>query len=411
MQARRKKHAHRRVQFTMTRIAVTVSAAFCFSLTPLMQAQAPLFEVATPIAFGGGSGQLTLVDINSDKHLDLVVHRALQGIEVRAGNGRGQFAPAPGGPLALGNIEPGAMALGDVTSDGHVDLVVAHKDRDNEYITVFQSDGHGFPSDGNGGLRRTKRYGTSKSFEFWKPAIRLADVDGNGSTDIVTSNGRRNTIEVVLAARQDGSGPMFTAAPVVTLTPGSSFYTFGVGDFDADGHVDLVTTVDSTSTRVEFRKGVGNGRFDEPSGGVAVRAGARLAAVGDINADAHPDVVVSHTDSGWMSILLNDGRGVLAHAPHSPVDLGREAWGVLVSDVNRDRRPDIVAATVNSRVRPYESRVAVLLGDSFTAAHGSPFPAGHGAYQAAVGDINEDGKLDVVTSSFESDSIGVLLGR
>jgi hypothetical protein len=112
-----------------------------------------------------------------------------------------------------------------------------------------------------------------------------------------------------------------------------------------------------------------------------------------------------------MSILLNDGRGSLTQAPQSPRDLGREAWGVVVSDVNRDQRPDIVAATVNSRLRPYESRVAVLLGDGFTAAPGSPFQVGHGAYQIAVGDINEDGKPDVVTSSFETDSISVLLGR
>jgi hypothetical protein len=395
----------------MTRIAFSASAALCFGLTALLHAQAPLFEAATPITFGGGSGQLTLVDINGDKHLDLVVHRAQQGIEVRSGNGRGQFSPPPGGPLALGNIEPGAMALGDVTADGNVDLVVAHKDRDYEYITVFESDGHGFPSDGNGGLRRTKRYGVSKSFEFWKPAIRLADVDGNGSTDIVTSNGRRNTIEILLAARQDGTGPMFMAAPVVTLTPGSSFYTFGVGDFDADGHVDLVTTFDSTSTRVEMRKGVGNGRFQEPSGGATVRAGARLAAVADLNADARADVVVSHTDSGWMSILLNNGRGSLTQAPQSPRDLGRETWGVVVSDLNRDQRPDIIAATVNSRMRPYESSVSVLLGDGFAAGPGSPFPVGHGAYQLAVGDINEDGKPDVVTSSFETDSISVLWGR
>src|SRR5687767_3072419 len=310
----------------MTRIAATVSA-LCFGLTVLLQAQTAPFEAAPPLPMGGGTGPLTLADLNGDGHLDLLVNRVQQGIELRLGNGRGQFSP-PAGPLALG-IDPGATALGDVTADGHPDLVAAHKDRDYEYITVFQSDGHGFPSDGKGGLRRTKRYGTSKAFEFWKPAIRLADVDGNGSTDIVTSNGRRNTIEILLATRQDGSGPMFTAAPVVTLTPGSSFYTFGVGDIDADGQVDLVTTFDSTSTRVEIRKGLGNGRFQEPSGGVSVRAGARVAAVADLNADSRPDVVVSHTDSGWMSILLNDGRGSFTQAPQSPRDLGREAWSVV----------------------------------------------------------------------------------
>ena len=394
----------------MTRPAVTVSAALCFGLTVLLQAQTPLFEVAPSIPMGGGTGGLTLADLNGDGHLDLLVNRVQHGIELRFGNGRGQFSPAPGGPLALG-IDPGATALGDVTADGHPDLVAAHNDRDNEYITVFPGDGGGFPSDGRGGLRRTKRYGTSKAFEFWKPVIRLADVDGNGSTDIVTSNGRRDTIEILLSHDLRGSGPMFRAAPVVTLTPGSSFYTFGAADIDADGHVDLVTTFDSTSTRVEVRRGIGNGRFQEPSGAVSVRAGARVAAVADLNADSRPDVVVSHVDTGWMSILLNTGRGSFTHAPQSPRDLGLQTYGVVVTDVNRDRRPDIVAATVNSRVRPYDSRVAVLLGDSFAAAAGSPFPVGRGAYRLSVGDVDEDGKLDLVTSSFEGDSISVLLGR
>jgi len=394
----------------MTRIAMTIAAALCSGLTVLLQAQIPLFEVAPSIPMGGGTGALTLADLNGDGHLDLLVNRVQYGIELRFGNGRGQFSPAPGGPLALG-IEPGATALGDVTADGHPDLVAAHKDRDNEYITVFMGDGHGFPSDGRQGLRRTKRYGTSKAIEFWKPVIQLADVDGNGSTDIVTSNGRRNTIEILLSNDRRGSGPQFIAAPVVTLTPGSSFYTFGVGDMDADGHVDLVTTFDATSTRVEFHKGIGNGRFQEPSGGISVQAGARIAAIADLNVDSRPDIVVSHVDTGWMSILLNTGRGSFTRAPQSPRDLGFQTYGVVVTDVNRDHRPDIVATTVNSRVKPLESKVAVLSGDSLVAAPGSPFPVGGGAFLLSVGDIDEDGKPDVVTSSFEGDSISVLLGR
>ena len=377
----------------MTRIAIAVSATACLSLTAPLQAQRPVFESATPIPIGRGTGQLALSDLNGDGHLDLLVSRYQHGIEVRFGNGRGQFTQ-PAGPLDLGMIEPGASALGDVTGDGNADLIAAHKDRDNEYISIF-------PGDGKGNFRRTKRHRTNGSFEFWKPVIKLADVDGNGTLDIVTSNGRRNTIEILLA---DGRG-RFTPAPVVMLTPGSSFYTFGVGDVDQDGHVDLVTTFDATSTSVEYRKGVGNGGFQSPFGVVDVRAGARVLAVADVNADSRLDVVVSHVDTGSMSILLGNLGGSLIR------ELGLQTFGVVVTDVSRDGRPDIVATTVNSRARPYESKVAVLLGDSFAAAPGSPFPVRHGAYQLAVGDINEDGKADVVTSSFETDSISVLLGR
>ena len=76
-----------------------------------------------------------------------------------------------------------------------------------------------------------------------------------------------------------------------------------------------------------------------------------------------------------------------------------------MADVNRDKRNDIVAATVDS--------VTVWLsgGDGFINAPGSPFRAGPGAYNLAVGDVNKDGKLDVVASSFEGDAVTVLLGR
>lgn len=386
----------------VTRTVVAVVIAGWLGVAVLLQAQTPLFQRASPIQIGAGSGQLTLIDTNGDKHLDLIVHRPQREIVVRFGNGRGQFEPGPDGPLELGKVAPDAVAVGDITGDGLPDVTVAHRDTVNEYIQVM-------PGDGRGGFPRAKRHGVNTSFEFYKPVIKLADVDANGSLDIITSNGRRNTIELLLA---DGRGG-FAPAHVVTLTPGSSFWTFGAGDIDDDGRMDLVTTFDPPggAARVEIRKGIGNGRFQEPSSGVPVRSGARIAAIADLNADSRPDIVLSHVDTGLMTILLNTGKGSLASAPQSPRDLGRQAFGVAVADVNRDRRPDIVAATVNSRARPYESRLAVLLGDTFDVAPGSPFPVGPGAYQLAVGDVDEDGKPDVVTSSFEGDSIAVLLGR
>jgi hypothetical protein len=327
-----------------------------------LHAQGPAFEAAPPIPIGGASGQLALIDTNGDKHLDLVVHRPQREIVVFFGTGRGQFSPAPGGPVDIGNVEPAATALGDVVADDQTDLVVAFRDKNNEYLQVFRGDGHG--RFGPGG---TKRYRTNASFEYYKPALKLADVDANGSLDIISANGRRNTIEILLANGRSGLSAAFAAAPVVTLTPGSSFWTFGTGDIDGDGRVDLVTTFDppgAASARVEIRRGLGNGRFQEPSAGADVRAGARIAAVADLNADSRPDVVLSHADTGWMSLLLNTGKGTFTAAPQSPRDLGLQTFGVAVADVDRDGRSDIVATTVNSRARPYESKVAVLLGEA-----------------------------------------------
>jgi hypothetical protein len=74
--------------------------------------------------------------------------------------------------------------------------------------------------------------------------------------------------------------------------------------------------------------------------------------------------------------------------------------------VNRDGQADVVAAA--------DRGVRVLLGDGrggFTPAPDSPFPVGKGAWQLAVGDLNGDGRPDVVASNLESDSVTVLLAR
>lgn len=47
----------------------------------------------------------------------------------------------------------------------------------------------------------------------------------------------------------------------------------------------------------------------------------------------------------------------------------------------------------------------------FSPAPGSPFRAGPGAYNLAVGDFNKDGKPDVVASSFVGNAVTMLLGR
>jgi hypothetical protein len=46
-----------------------------------------------------------------------------------------------------------------------------------------------------------------------------------------------------------------------------------------------------------------------------------------------------------------------------------------------------------------------------TPAPGSPYASGAGAYRLAVADINEDGKLDIATSSFEGHEVALLLGK
>ena len=129
-----------------------------------------------------------------------------------------------------------------------------------------------------------------------------------------------------------------------------------------------------------------------------------------MNGDHHLDVVFNR--DAELGVLLGRGNGEFRPAPGSPWRLGMRAFAVVVADINRDRNLDLLASTVE-HTAPYQSRVALLLGDGrgFTPAPGSPFSVGPCAYNLAVGDVNEDGKLDVAASSFEGDGVAILLGR
>jgi hypothetical protein len=388
----------------VARAAIALAVVVVLAQTSTLRSQSALFHAPTSIPVGAGSGTLALVDANGDGRLDLLtVHLLTRRIGVFLGDGRGGFTAASSA-MTL-DLAPGAMAHGDVTGDGRADLILASRDDSHEYIDLLAGDGRGSfrAKDGS-------RHVAAGAFRFYKPKVVLADVNGDGALDIVTGNGRRNTIEIL---RGDGRGA-FSAAAGVTMEEGGDYYSWTVGDVDGDRHPDLVTTRDDgprTAGRLTVRRGNGHGAFGPPLDRGALGAGPRIAALADVDGDARPDLVITHADAARLTILSNEGGGLFVPATSSPVDLVNEAFAVLVSDADRDGQADIVAATVNSRERPHDSSVTMLLGRHQVPAPGSPFRVGPGAYQLTAGDVDGDGKLDVLASSFEGDTVTLLRGR
>lgn len=393
----------------MTKATRFVAALSLFAVAWAIAAcaQLPLFvpAAASPVVVGRGSGEIVLADVDRDGHLDLVARHLLErSLTIQLGDGAGRFAPAAGSPLRL-EFEPGAMAVGDVDGDGILDLAIASRDGGGELVHVLAGNGRG------GFARVTgSPVASSESMLGYKPAIRLADVNEDGNLDIVTANGRRNTIEVLAG---DGRGG-FSAPRIVTLEPGRSLYSFDLGDLDGDGHLDLAlasSASDGGPGRVGMRRGDGKGAFQETLGPpVSVEAAPRLARLVDLNGDRRLDLVIGHGTA--LSVLFNQGRGELAPSAGSALDFGRDVYETLAADADRDGNADLIVATV-SHDSPFHSRIAVIIGDGrwFAQAPGSPFPAGRGAYHLAVGDVDEDGRLDVAASSFEGDAVTVLVGR
>jgi hypothetical protein len=239
------------------------------------------------------------------------------------------------------------------------------------------------------------------------------------------------------AVASTSASPIF--GPAATYgSGGGSPYSVTVADVNGDGKPDALVANDCFDTNcangsVGVLLGNGDGTFQAP---VAYSSGGQDAiavAVGDVNGDGKPDVLVANhcfdttCANGSVSVLLGNGDGTF-QTPVSYGSGGLYALSVAVGDVNGDGKPDVLVANYcEDSSCATNGSVSVLLGNgdgTFQAArsYDSGGPGGQNAIAVAVGDVNGDGKPDLAVTNqcasstncdmdFGPGSVGVLLSN
>jgi len=144
----------------------------------------------------------------------------------------------------------------------------------------------------------------------------------------------------------------------------------------------------------------------------------RAIAVGDVNGDGRPDLAIGGSGfycGGIAGVLLGNGDGTF-QPPNCYDAGGNEAIAISIADMNGDGKPDlIVAGPCDNANSCATGIIGVLLGNGTgtfqPVVSNTNGIVGAGLSTLAVGDVNGDGRPDVVTFNGASGTVLVLLGN
>jgi hypothetical protein len=243
------------------------------------------FGTATSYVVGTNPQALTLADLNEDDHLDLIAsNRSSNTISVLLNKGAGTFDPAV--TYSVGSM-PMVFDVGDINNDGHLDVVVSSSASTSVSVLI---------GDGTGALG-VASYHRSSNTVYGSNATALADLNGDGALDIVTTTGGGNTATVLFG---DGSGGFGTPTEYPV---GSNPVSIAIDDLDGDGTLDIVVanwyTYDAS-----ILIGNGDGTFISATHYPALSVQVASVKLGDLNADGRLDIVLSGYGSSAATVML-----------------------------------------------------------------------------------------------------------
>ena len=375
------------------------------------------FQPANRFPSGGVvASSITTADVNRDGNPDLIVGNqcldstcASGGVSVLLGVGNGTFRTAQS--YASGGVTAVSVAVGYFNSDRKVDLVVANQCQSS--ATCSGNVGV-LLGNGNGTFQSAQSYASGG---YTAVSVATGDLNGDGKTDLVVANQCQSSanctngsVGVLLG---NGDGTFQVAANYAS--GGNNTAAVIVGDLNADGRPDLVLANqcqvlgNCSMGSVSVFIGNGDGTFQTPQNYNSDGVFARSLGIGDWNGDMKPDLAIvnqcqsSGACSGTVTMLLGNGDGTF-QIPPSYASGGYDADSVATGDLNRDGKLDLVVANLCQGGNCSQGKngiVSVLLGNgdgTFQSAQDYA-TGGFGASAVAIGDVNGDGNADVIVAN------------
>jgi len=324
------------------------------------------------------------------------------------------------------------VAVGDYDNDGFEDL----------YVTAYGGNKL-YHNNGDGTFTDvTEKAGAAGA--GWSTSAAWVDLDNDGLLDLVVlrylqwdfddiwcgehKEGYRaychpDVFQPIspLVYHNDGNGHFTEVSQKIGLSKPAKALGIALADYDRDGHIDLFVANDSM---VEFLcHNKGNGTFEEVGlvSEVAVDGDGRTYAgmgvdFADYNNDGWPDLVITDLANQRYALYQNNGDSTFTYSSFTSgvarLTMPHSGWGIRFLDYDNDGWKDLLIAqghdldTVELSYPNLHYREPMLLlrntGKEFvdvSAASGDVFSKPWLGRGMAVGDIDNDGRLDAVVTT------------
>lgn len=385
---------------------VAAAAALCAVALPTQAAAIygpPALQANSVASPGSVSTAAVGGDFNNDGYPDLaVLNSETDELVIYLGTPIGGLALKHAfNNLVFGLQKPNAISAGDIDGDGKIDLVIT----DDLGVALLKGSGN---NNGDFSAFPLMRPGLADADRVSNPM--LADLNHDGKLDIVvgvyeTGNfGGNHYFEVL---QNIGFGSFILVGQHEVSYSGLNSNRDGreaqLADIDGDGNTDLVFSDTVSGATVSWLQGVGNGTFTPQAPLLGVGSGVgniRDLEVVDVDGDGKLDLLLQNLYGQGVWMAKGVGNGVFLPATKLfntgvPSNGGRDMGRIIVADVNGDGRLDVVS---DGYVGLQQANGSFVLNE-------------HIGYSVtrmlAAIDLNSDGRADMVTAGPGAGNIAV----